>query len=86
MTIEPKHSEFKLDSKLIKPLGVAGGINFAVTANVTHFHFLTVTGINLPTDTPSVVLATVRAPNNDNPQFSDSFAVTVNQIQSKDDP
>ena len=57
-------------------------LSFSVTANVSHFHKLRVTGVHIPRN-PFVVLATVRAPENDNPRFSDSFAVTVNQIETE---
>jgi hypothetical protein len=60
----------------------AGTLAFSVTANVTHFHFLTVTGISLPNNNPFNVIATVRAPGNNNPGFSDSYALTVNQINT----
>jgi hypothetical protein len=55
---------------------------FSVTANVSHFHRLRVTGVHIPSN-PFLVLATVRAPENDNPRFSDSFALTVNQIEKE---
>ncbi len=58
----------------------AGTLALSVIANVTHFHFLTVTGLSLPNNNPFNVIATVRAPNNDNPGFSDSFCLTVNKI------
>jgi hypothetical protein len=57
----------------------AGTIAFSVIHNVSHFTRLTVTGLSIPNN-PRQVLATVRAPENDNPGFSDSFALTVNQI------
>ena len=62
-----------------KDFAPAGTISFSVTSNVSHFHLLRVTGISLPNN-PAQVLATVRAPGNDNPRFSDSFALTVNEI------
>jgi hypothetical protein len=55
---------------------------YSVTANVTHFTRLTVTGLSLPNNNPFNVIATVRAPDNNNPGFSDSFALTVNQIRT----
>jgi|SRR4051794_20914254 len=58
----------------------AGTSAFSVTTNVTHFTLLRVTGLSLPSGDPAQVLATVRAPGNDNPGFSDSFALTVNEI------
>ena len=63
-----------------KDFAPAGTRSFSVTTNVTHFELLTVTGISLPSGNPAQVLATVRAPGNDNPRFSDSFALTVNEI------
>jgi hypothetical protein len=53
---------------------------FHVNAQIAHFEVFTVTGLSLPSATPAGVFASVRAPNNDNPQYSDSFALTVNQI------
>jgi len=63
-----------------KDFAPAGTSSFSVTANVSHFQLLTVTGLSLPSGNPAQVLATVRAPGNDNPRFSDSFALTVNEI------
>lgn len=63
-----------------KAFAPAGTVSFSVTANVSHFELLTVTGISLPSGNPAQVLTTVRAPGNDNPRFSDSFVLTVNEI------
>ena len=63
-----------------KPFDPAGTHVFSVTAHVLHLETFTVTGLSLPNATPAGVFASVRAPNNDNPQYSDSFVLTVNQI------
>jgi hypothetical protein len=63
-----------------KDFSPTGTTAFTVTTNVSHFTLLRITGISLPNGNPFAVLATVRAPGNDNPGFSDSFALTVNEI------
>jgi len=64
-----------------KDFAPAGTTAFTVPSiHVTHFTRLRITGISLPNGNPFAVLATVRAPGNDNPGFSDSFALTVNEI------
>jgi hypothetical protein len=65
-----------------KAFAPAGTQAYSVTAHVTHFELLTVTGLSLPNNNPFNVIATVRAPDNNNPGFSDSFALTVNQIRT----
>ena len=77
----PKNTEIDLVKTGIKPLDANGLVTFSVTVNVSHYEFLRVTGINLPSRTPSAVFASVRAPNDDNPQYSDSFALTVNEVE-----
>ncbi len=63
----------------IKPLD-NGFITFTVSSiNVSRWEFLNITGLNLPAN-PSGVFVSVRAPNNDNPQYSDSFVLTVNHV------
>ena len=80
-TTKPLESSVKavVHHHLSKDFAPAGTTSFSVEANVSHFEFLTVTGLSIPND-PQQVLATVRAPGNDNPRFSDSFALTVNEI------
>src|SRR5437763_879142 len=80
-TTRPQESSVKavVHHHLSKDFAPAGTTSFSVEANVTHFHFLTVTYLSIP-NIPQQVLATVRAPGDDGPGFSDSFALTVNEI------
>ena len=78
-----KHSTTKAETHHSgTPFAPAGTVVFHVNAHVSHFHLLTVTGLSLPNANPAGVFAGVRAPGNDNPGYSDSFALTVNQIHT----
>ena len=78
--LKAKQQEIKMHSKGIRPLD-NGTISFSVTANVSHFEILSITGISLPSRNPTGVFATVRAPNDDNPLYSDSSSLTVNEVE-----
>jgi hypothetical protein len=79
-TMTPKKNSVKATVRNLRTAFAPDGtIAFSVVHNVSHFEFLTVTGLSIPND-PQCVLATVRAPGNDSPGFSDSFALTVNAV------